>query len=113
MASIQLSTYQGVSIVLEKFAFISRHVPTDSQVRLALEKGIELIHVGDRDGFTINPKEFIDADFRGVVVVHAQAALTCFKYGFSIGVFNNINRAPLGEKPVFETTELFITERNI
>ena len=99
--------------MLEKFAFISRHVPTDSQVRLALEKGIELIYVGDRDGFKIDPSEFIAADVRGVVVVHAQAALTCFKYGFSIGVFNNINRAPIGEKPVFETTELFITERRV
>jgi hypothetical protein len=111
MASIQLSTYQGVSIVLEKFAFVSRHIPTDSQVRLAFEMGIELVHVGDRDGFSIEPNEFIDNDFRGVVVVHAQAAIACYKSGLAVGVFNNVNRAPLGEKPQFETTNFVINRR--
>lgn len=95
----------------EKFAFISRHVPTDSQIKLAAESGIELVHVGDRDGFSIEPAEFINDDFRGVVVVHAQAAISCFKSGLTVGVFNNVNRAPLGEKPQFETTKFIINRR--
>lgn len=93
---------------MEKFAFVSRHVPTNSQISLASAKGIELVHVGDRDGFTLNPLDFIEAGFKGVVVVHAQAAIACYKSGLAVGVFNNINRAPLGEKPSFETTELVV-----
>lgn len=95
----------------ERFAFVSRHIPTDSQVKLAAESGIELIHVGDRDGFSIDPAEFVSADYRGVVVVHAQAAISCFKFGLAVGIFNNINRAPLGEKPQFETTQFIINRR--
>ncbi len=31
---------------MKKFAFVSRHVPTYSQMEIAKNKGIELVHVG-------------------------------------------------------------------
>ena len=93
---------------MEKFAFISRHQPTPSQIELASKMGIELVPVGDRDGFKISPDEFVEGDFRGVVVVHAMAAMRCLKKGLAVGIFNNVNRAPEGAKPTFETTELVI-----
>ena len=91
-----------------KFAFVSRHNPTESQVKLASEKGIELVHVGDRDAFSFPASEF-KGGYQGVVVVHPLAALTAFTAGLHVGVFNNVNRAPVGEKPQFETTDLVVT----
>ena len=40
---------------MKKFAFISRHMPTDEQINLAAKKDVELIHVGDRDAFSVGP----------------------------------------------------------
>lgn len=88
-----------------KFAFISRHTPTQDQVLMAQDKGIELVHVGDRDAFTVNPQEF--QDFEGVVVVHPAMAMRLCKL-FKIGVFENGNRAAEGEKPQFYPKELHI-----
>lgn len=92
-----------------KFAFVSRHLPTESQLQLASKSGIELVHVGDRDAFAFPASEFKDGGYEGVVVVHPLAALTAFTAGLHVGVFNNVNRAPVGEKPQFETTDLVVT----
>ena len=93
---------------MDRFAFVSRHEPTDSQRMLAAKASIELVMVGDRDGFTLNSDEF--KEFQGVVVVHAQAAMRALISGLKVGVFNNANRAPLGEKPRFETTSLVVSK---
>lgn len=90
---------------MKKFAFISRHTPTDSQISIAAEKGIELVSVGDRDAFTVSPNEF--KEFDGAVVVHPAMAMRLCSH-MCIGVFNNVNRAPVGEKPQFEATELHL-----
>ncbi len=89
-----------------KFAFISRHVPTQGQIELAAQKGIELVHVGDRDAFSVSHEEF--KSFDGVVVVHPAMALRLLNTHNQVGVFNNVNRAPVGEKPQFETTEFHL-----
>lgn len=85
---------------MKKLAFISRHNPTPEQISLAQAQGFELIHVGDRDGFTAPVAEF-SADFDGVVVVHAAAALRYIDANRLVGVFENGNRAPEGAHPSF------------
>jgi hypothetical protein len=93
---------------MQKFAFISRHVPTASQHALAADEGIELTHIGDADAFTVGPG-FVDGAgaFEGVVVVHPAAALRLAS-SFVVGVFENANRAPEGEKPQFEAQALHL-----
>lgn len=93
---------------MRNFAFISRHTPTDGQIALAREQGIELTHIGDADGFTVGPS-FVDnaGAFEGVVVVHAAAALRLAP-SFIVGVFENANRAPEGERPKFEAKALHL-----
>lgn len=89
-----------------RFAFISRHLPTDGQVALAKAQGIELAHVGDADAFTVTTGFVYDhGAFDGVVVVHPAAALRLAPT-FLVGVFENANRAPVGEKPQFEAVSL-------
>lgn len=93
-----------------RFAFISRHVPTAGQLQLAADKGIILVQIGDRDAFTVTDTDLIDHDdgpFVGVVVVHPAAAMRLCGT-FLIGVFENANRAPEGEKPSFEAVSLHI-----
>lgn len=91
-----------------KFAFISRHSPTEGQIALAAKEGIELIHVGDADAFTVSPA-WVDEHgaFDGVVVVHPAAALR-LATTYLVGVFENANRAPVGEKPQFEALALHL-----
>jgi len=84
-----------------RFAFISRHSPTQEQVALATEKGIELIPIGDCDAFTISPS-FVDAigPFDGVVVVHPAAALRLAET-FIVGIFENGTRPGPDDRPQF------------
>ena len=93
-----------------KFAFISRHNPTQGQLQLAADQGITLVQVGDRDAFTVNITDLTshnDGPFDGVIVVHPAAAMRLCGT-FLIGVFENANRAPEGEKPSFEAVSLHI-----
>ena len=93
-----------------RFAFISRHVPTTGQQTLAADQGITLVQIGDRDAFTVNVTDIIDHNdgpFVGVVVVHPAAAMRLCDT-FIIGVFENANRAPEGEKPSFEAVGLHV-----
>ena len=91
-----------------RFAFISRHTPTPAQFTLAEQQGIELIHVGDADAFTVSPSWVYERGaFEGVVVVHPAAALR-LAGTFLIGVFENANRAPEGAPPQFEAKSLHI-----
>lgn len=89
-----------------RFAFISRHQPTPEQHSLARLEGIELVAVGDRDAFTVERAEF--SDFDGVIVVHPAMALRLSGPGFYVGVFENANRAPEGEKPHFVAKALHV-----
>jgi hypothetical protein len=90
------------------FAFITRHAPTNDQVRLAAEQGITLTPIGDADAFTVSASFVRDAgDFEGVIVVHPAAALRlCGE--FLVGVFENANRAAEGEKPQFAAMALHV-----
>ena len=91
-----------------KFAFISRHAPTQSQIDMAAEQGVELTHVGDADAFTVTPAFVYDhGPFEGVVVVHPAAALRLAPM-FFVGVFENANRAAPGEPPRFEAASFHI-----
>ena len=95
---------------MKKFAFISRHVPTPKQVQIAADKGITLVHVGDVDAFDMSPAKWPSlSGFSGAVVVHPLLALQlCGR--FDIGIFNNVNRAPVGSPPQFDTTDLVIVD---
>jgi hypothetical protein len=90
-----------------KFAFVSRHVPTPRQYELAQEKGIELVPVGDLDGFT-GDFHALPSDLVGAVVVHAGAALRAMTALGMVGVFENANRAPEGQPPQFEAVALHL-----
>lgn len=72
------------------------------------DHGFAIEHVGDRDAFAFPAGEIRSAGFIGVVVVHPQAAITAFIAGLHVAVFNNINRAPVGQPPQFETTSVQI-----
>lgn len=92
-------------------AFISRHEPTSDQHRLANEAGWNLVHVGDVDAFS-DLGEFMhqlwDDGYRGVACVHPLIALSCFQFGYRVGVFRNENRAEIGQPPRFLATALII-----
>lgn len=93
-----------------KFAFISRHTPTTGQTQLASDKGITLVPIGDRDAFSVNVTDIMGHEnglFDGVVVVHPAAAMRLCG-SFLIGVFENANRAPEGEKPSFEAVDFYV-----
>lgn len=115
---------------MRNFAFISRHTPTQGQIDLAAVQGIRLLHIGDLDGFSIDPDEVayrltsLLGDFDhtpypewrreqvgGVIVVHAAAALRLLPH-FDVGVFENTNRAPEGEKPSYEAGALHVWQRD-
>ena len=92
---------------MRNLAFISRHEPTIEQHQLAKEKGFIIVHVGDRDAFTFDFKE-LDKSFAGVIVVHPALAIKALQYFSIVGVFENINRAKVGEKPKFVTGALHL-----
>jgi hypothetical protein len=100
-----------------KFAFITRHQPTQAQIDLAAEQGIELECVGDADAFDTASYPDVSG-YDGVIVVHPMLALRMIRsVGYSqkerlIGVFENANRAPEGERPQFEAKALHIMRLN-
>lgn len=91
------------------FAFISRHEPTKRQHELAEEQGITLEWAGDMDAFSVTPFEVLGhcGPVPGVVVVHPAAAMR-LKDEFYVGVFENANRAEIGEKPQFEAVAFHV-----
>lgn len=93
---------------MEKFAFLSRHEPTQRQHELVANRGITLVHIGDADAFTVGPA-FIDhaGAFDGVVVVHPAAALR-LAGAFVIGVFENASRPPVDGRPQFDAAALHL-----
>lgn len=87
-----------------KFAFISWHQPTDLQRFLAAKKGITLHHIGDADAKTVTDKWVAKHGvFDGVV--HPVAGTRLAVHNHLIGVFENANQAPVGEKPWFATVD--------
>ncbi|MCE2571765.1 hypothetical protein [Motilimonas eburnea] len=90
------------------FAFVSRHTPTPEQFQLAQAKGITLEHVGDMDAFTVTSGDvYAKGAYEGVVCVHPAAAMRLC-HTFLIGVFENENRAPEGERPSFSAKALHV-----
>ena len=102
---------------MKHFAFISRHQPTPAQVEMAADQGINLIHIGDTDAFTVDEdwvmdqpavKGWVDT-IHGVVVVHPAAAMRLCG-DFQVGVFENANRAAPGEPQSFSAVALHVYE---
>lgn len=90
------------------FAFISRHSMTQEQITIAEELGINLIHVGDMDAFTITPEMVKEhGNFDGVVIVHPASAMR-LKDAYKIGIFENGQRSIEGERPTFFAKSLHI-----
>lgn len=94
--------------ILQDYAFISRHKPTPEQIKLAQQKAVRLVPIGDTDAFTVTP-EWVKqhGHFIGVVVVHPAAAMNLMSW-YDIGVFRNENRAPVGQKPEFRASAFHI-----
>jgi len=93
-----------------KYAFVSRHAPTPEQVALAAKAKIELVPVGDLDAFTVDAKTVRELcpGALGAVVVHPAAAVRLLFSGLPVGVFENANRAPVGQPPQFEAKALHL-----
>lgn len=95
---------------MKKFAFISRHTPTSEQIELAFAQDIELVTIGDLDAFTVDAEDIkASGEFDGVVVVHPAAALNLIR-AYPVGIFENANRAPEGERPQFFAKALHVWE---
>jgi len=110
---------------MKKYAFISRHLPTQEQINLAAEQGIILSHVGDVDAFAWNGKDLPngkslpefrgtqgyikanDTDYDGVIVVHPVMALKAINQ-CPVGIFENGMRPVEGGAPQFEAKSLQI-----
>jgi hypothetical protein len=101
---------------MKNFAFISRHTPTQEQIDLCEQQGINLIHIGDFDAFSVIADDVEHAvaqidefagELEGVIVVHPALALRLYDY-FIVGVFENGNRTPEGEKPQFYAKALHL-----
>lgn len=75
---------------MKKFAFISRHEPTQKQIEIARNHDIEIVWVGDRDAFKVEEYEF--REYHGCIVVHPAMALRLLNSHNTIGVFENSNR---------------------
>lgn len=96
----------------EKMAFISRHTPTPEQVKVAADLGYDLVHVGDRDAFSVTV-DGLRAEiahlgyFTAAAIVHPAAAMR-LAWSFKVGVFKNENRAPEGQKPEFHCSGLVV-----
>lgn len=98
---------------------ISRHEPNADQIRLAAEQNYDIVHVGDMDAFDPNLTEKVraavnrieaetDSEVTAVCAVHPLIAFSALKLGTGIASFRNENRAPIGAKPDFLTTELVV-----
>ncbi len=95
---------------MKRFAFISRHTPTPEQIELAAAQDIELVAIGDLDAFTVEAEDVAaSGEYDGVVVVHPAAALNLIR-AFPVGIFENGNRAPEGERPQFFAQALHVWE---
>ena len=91
-----------------RFAFISRHTPTDEQFALAKMASIELIPVGDLEAFTVAPEDLEPfGQFDGAIVVHPAAAMR-LAGDLIIGVYENASRTAEGGKPTFYAKSLQI-----
>ncbi len=90
----------------QKYAFISRHQPTDQQISLAADQQIKLVPVGDANAFSLTPEWVKErGDFDGVVVVHPAAALRLSRH-LSVGVFENGERG-VTNKPLFKDLHIY------
>jgi hypothetical protein len=98
-----------------KAVFISRHALSESQHTLLAKAGFVGEDMQDFDAFASEAelKQLVqilhDADAKMVITVHQLLALR-LSSEFLVGTFNNVNRAKIGEKPDFETTQLVIVD---
>lgn len=77
----------------QKYVFVSRHEPSESQMEMASDQGIDMEWVGDRDAFTWSPeKEFDNTDVVGVICVHPAISAKALIGGYDVAVFENGSR---------------------
>lgn len=82
--------------MIERFAFISRHEPTQKQIEIAARHNVVLEAVGDIDPFyfdfdvKVGEKKItknLVQDYSGVIVDNAYMALKLASWGQTVGVF--------------------------
>lgn len=98
---------------LKVMHFISRHQPTAEQEVLAEELGYSLHWAGDVDAFDADLVNLCinfsrKTNCEAIACVHPLIALEAIKQGLAVGIFENANRAPEGEKPQFYAKSLRI-----
>lgn len=100
--------------------FISRHRPADEQIAMAKNHGFDLIWVKDMDAFSASIADDILDKLKehgawAVACVHPVIAIEAMRLtrgvaptrtSPTVGVFENENRAPEGEKPRFKAKSL-------
>jgi hypothetical protein len=96
--------------------FVSRHAPSAKQVKLAEMAGYRLVDAGDLDAFAedMPAKLELMASYEecAIACVHPLIMAVACQLG-KVGVFENANRAPEGEKPSFEAVSLRMVPRMI
>lgn len=99
--------------------FISRHAPTMEQIQLAEKAGYSLIHGGDLNAFSYTLEKDMgemilrdspEIEISAIACVHPNIALAAINQ-FDVLIFQNINRAPEGEKPQFVVGGVTIWEK--
>ena len=99
---------------MTRMNFVSRHVPTDDQIKLAADKGFKLVHVGDVDAFDVNAVDAVFTDNPGTAfaVVNPALAMNLVSLArdtdVTIGVFQNAARPADGGKPTFKAVNLHV-----
>lgn len=93
-----------------KVAYIGRHVATPEQAEMAANAGIELIPVGDRNGFTFDPHEFERYD--GICCAHAAIAMKCLPVVRFVILFENEKRPMEGGAPSFKPKAIHFFSAN-
>lgn len=94
--------------------FVSRHEPTIDQHRLVQGNLVKIADINAFDKSAVNElvRKASENNIDGLIVVNPAIALNIAAVAFereeftTIGVFENANRAPEGQKPTFEALAL-------
>lgn len=103
-----------MSMSTKTYWFVSRHEPTDDQHRLVNGNLVKVDDINAFDKNAVNElvRKASEENVDGFIVVNPALALNIAAAAFErkeftvIGVFENANRAPEGQKPTFEAKAL-------
>lgn len=86
--------------------FVSRHTPTEDQFKVAKLLGYTLVPAGDCNAFdqdevSLFIEEHLTGTTTAVACVHPLMVVEALRLELNVVIFENANRAAVGEKPNF------------